>query len=716
MIKKLLILITVFIFIGCGSGGSSSVDENQNIDPLFQEISVGFGSAGGVDFLDENNNTVWLNAVDLMLDSDIENTWASKNIYNYNSFSFYNLQKYLKNSKFLVYWLTESWDESWFDINKIQSAIDKGYIPVFNYWYFGDGLTTFPTDSEIENYYENVKKVSSFLSKLKGKKLLILEPEFNKNSVISSEENAKKFALIISNAIDTIKNENSDIFFSLCMADTGSRGANSLLEKCGYDNCALGDKYEWNKTDRVYKYLYKKLDFLSFQEMVGQFSRNPQNPGSWDEPIPISYTKEDLGIEYLSTRISNMSKFLYDKYKKPVFLPYIAIASGVWSDSNGDEKVSEDEVDKDGWNEYISLTYKNLRENRDTLLKNGLFGYAPMALFDHPRHDYGGYQYFMQNEYHLGLINTGAKDEVNAHLFGDLMPKGSELLNYIFAPIKDVYEKNVNINKIKCEAENGESCQEIATLKLNSYYDMTIEKTEKEKNSSAILIPLYSYPNWYDSDYVWQKLIDIKNRNLDKRVVAIINPSNGHFSSENSDYIQGLKDLIKANIEVVGYVYTSYGSRSENEIFQDIDNWSDIYKLYGIRGIFFDETSTDESKLGFYITVSNYAKSKGFYFNILNPGITTEQIYVDSGVTEIIVTYENDYASFKNSPPTTYNEPSILTSLAFLVYEMDGNKTNELYDFSKGKKFDYFYVTEDNDSNPWDSVSEYLEDEITILY
>jgi hypothetical protein len=85
---------------------------------------------------------------------------------------------------------------------------------------------TFPTDDEIDKYYENVQKVSSFLSKLKGKKLLILEPEFNKDSVLSSEEKSKKFASIMSKSIDIVKAKNSYVFVSLCMTDTGNRGEN----------------------------------------------------------------------------------------------------------------------------------------------------------------------------------------------------------------------------------------------------------------------------------------------------------------------------------------------------------------------------------------------------------------------------------------------------------------------------------------------------------
>jgi len=74
-----------------------------------------------------------------------------------------------------------------------------------------------------------------------------------------------------------------------------------------------------------------------------------------------------------------------------------------------------------------------LSELRPELQKNGLFGFAPMALFDNPRHDYGGYQYFMNNEYHLGIIGSSATDEVDAGAYGDLNFKGS-ILEYIYNP------------------------------------------------------------------------------------------------------------------------------------------------------------------------------------------------------------------------------------------------------------------------------------------
>jgi len=65
---------------------------------------------------------------------------------------------------------------------------------------------------------------------------------------------------------------------------------------------------------------------------------------------------------------------LHQKYQKPVFLPYIAVASGVWFDEDKDGEIDNEEFDPDGWNDKIVNVYKNLK-------KKGQF-YWKMAFLD----------------------------------------------------------------------------------------------------------------------------------------------------------------------------------------------------------------------------------------------------------------------------------------------------------------------------------------------
>jgi len=229
-----------------------------------------------------------------------------------------------------------------------------------------------------------------------------------------------------------------------------------------------------------------------------------------------------------------------------------------------------------------------------------------------------------------------------------------------------------------------------------------------------ILIPLYSYPNWNEDDYLWQQLIEIKNDYPNIEIVAIVNPNNGHFREQNSDFSKGIQDLVEADIKVVGYVYTQYANRNSQEVIDDIEAWRDIYKNDGVSGIFFDEVSTNRDDLTYYNNLSMEAKNRELNFIILNSGITTDQAYIDLGIADIVVTYENPNRELLENPPSSYNRPSQTTDLSILIYQMEDDNVDDLISFAREHKFKYIYFTEDGfDGNPWDSISEYLESEVS---
>ncbi len=427
--QKALFSIFLFFLIFAGCGENSDIVDGEKVeikDELFSEFGVGFGATYAFGFAKKDSfEKVWVSSISLINQDD---NLKFKDIKNFDEDEFKKIQKSLSTSKFVVYWIPKNWKESWFDINELQKAMDGGLVPVFIYWYFGDFLMNgMPNTLESDEYREDNERLSSFLSKLKGKKLLILEPEFNKKSVLKDEETKLGFAEIIRDAIITIKAKNSDTLFSLAMMDRGRRDVKSV-STCGYENCALGDKKAWVEVDTIYNALLDELDFISFQQMIGQFSRDPNNPGTWESPNPISYKDSKIGIDFLAARVINFSTFLNKRYKKPIFLPYIAIASATWNDNNLNNKIEQIELDKEGWIPKIDKTYKDLLIDKKRLQDAGLFGICAMELFDDPNHDEGGYQFFIDNEYHLGVIATKNND-------GAFMPKGS-VLDILFPKVR----------------------------------------------------------------------------------------------------------------------------------------------------------------------------------------------------------------------------------------------------------------------------------------
>lgn len=420
-------LLTLSLFSGCGTQTSTTTQPTTTPD-VFNSFGIGIGDASSFKFQSYSSQPTYISLDDLVLNTSLaSNNYYKENIYNYDAQAFSTLQTYLSKSKFFTIWVTKGWSEEWYDIDAITNLIKSGKIPVFVYWYFGDDLVyAMPTQQELDEYAQDVARFSSLLSEFHTTKLIILEPEFNEDLVL---EHLNEFSSVISNAIDTIKAKNKDALLSLCMTDAGNRSVTQTYESCGYENCALGDKEAWSLTKPIYDALLNKLDFISFQEMVGQFSRDPSNENETKQPVAKSYSDEEIGIDYLPQRIENFSAYLSQTYHKPVFLPYITIATASWQDSNEDGIIQEDEVIKDGWEDKADYVYKNL--NKTKLQNNNLFGYSIMTLFDQSDHDIEGYQYFMNNEYHLGIIKSSAPDGSRDGIYGDIEFK-KEILDSLF--------------------------------------------------------------------------------------------------------------------------------------------------------------------------------------------------------------------------------------------------------------------------------------------
>lgn len=403
--------------------------------------NIGIGSSEGIDFEGKDGSAVWLDVVDLMVkESKLDTPYYDK-IKDYNLSMMEKIKSNLTNADFLVLWLTNGWEEGWFNIEKLQNFLDHNKTLIFNYYYFGDVMGGDEGFEYVllhkDEYLKNSIKVGEFLSKLKGNIAVVMEPEFNK-VWIKDKTKAKKFASILSKAIENIKSK-ADVLISIGLMDTGRRDGNYKFE----------DINEWNISSNVISYLEDKLDFITISELVSDFhkdtSKFPQN-------FVVKHTYDET---YLDKRIANWSSFLNQKYMLPVLLGYIAIPEDSWNDLNGDNQVQPNEILKNGWINNSVRIYYHLKRDQKELFKYGLIGFAPMALFDDPQHDINGYQYLSNNEYHIGLIHTDALDGVDLHRKGKFFLKSKNsitLLDVIYSNNEyQVFEKGWNLVSLNKE-------------------------------------------------------------------------------------------------------------------------------------------------------------------------------------------------------------------------------------------------------------------------
>jgi len=303
---------------------------NTITHPLFGKFNIGIGSGQGIDFEAVDGSKVWLNVVDLMTPADLNKSYY-RNIKDYNLTMFKKIQSKLTNADSLTLWMVKGWQESWFNKEKLQKLLDHNKTIIFNYWYFGD---TIGGDNAIDlilaekdQYLEDASRLGRFIADLNGTVAVVMEPEFNKASIVNSTKNSALCASILKEAMKKIRAQKSDVLLSICPMDTGIR--RSLTSYGGYKRDSLEDKNEWSRFLPAIDALKDELDFITIQEMVSQFTKDPSKFPS-DELI--SYTKEELGLRNLPKRIENFSSFLNERYYLPVLLGYITLPETGWKD------------------------------------------------------------------------------------------------------------------------------------------------------------------------------------------------------------------------------------------------------------------------------------------------------------------------------------------------------------------------------------------------
>lgn len=225
-----------------------------------------------------------------------------------------------------------------------------------------------------------------------------------------------------------------------------------------------------------------------------------------------------------------------------------------------------------------------------------------------------------------------------------------------------------------------------------------------------LLIPLYSYPNWYDAqNYIWDDIVAASSR---VPITVIINPSSGPGGGPpNSDYEFGLNMLRQAGVTILGYVYTDYGKRDVNDVKADVDLYD---RHFGIDGIFFDCVASDAGKLSYYEELCHYVESlRNLRRVILNPGTHIDEDYFSQAVGDIIVVFEGYSEDWYSYQPDTYLSTYPAEQLAILVHTVPDTDTMRSHiELALKRNIGYVYVTHDKLQNPWDSLPTFWETEI----
>jgi hypothetical protein len=239
-----------------------------------------------------------------------------------------------------------------------------------------------------------------------------------------------------------------------------------------------------------------------------------------------------------------------------------------------------------------------------------------------------------------------------------------------------------------------------------------------------ILLPLYSYPNWYagPAAYEWD---DVAAAASQVPITAIINPNSGpNGGAPNADYIHGMGDLMAAGVTMVGYVYTSYGNttlRPLLDVQHDIDLYEQHFSAYGVSGIFLDEASNDPAKEPYYAALYSYIKSKPHLSKVItNPGINIPEPFITAPTADTTVIFESTsgWTGYTADPYVANYSANRFASLMLnvpTIAEMRG-----AIDLAVQRNVGYVYVTDDTilaapNDNPFDRLPTYWQAEVSYV-
>lgn len=221
----------------------------------------------------------------------------------------------------------------------------------------------------------------------------------------------------------------------------------------------------------------------------------------------------------------------------------------------------------------------------------------------------------------------------------------------------------------------------------------------------GILVPAYFSPGakWNEMDFAASRV----------PLIAIMNPDNGPGASQSSSYISALASLHQAGGKVIGYIYSSYGTRPLSNVEADINNYISWYQ---VDGFFVDEMTDDSSasNLTYYASLYQYIKGKGANYNVTgNPGENTQESYITQPADDRLMIFENNGAKYTSFAPSSWVYKYPADQFDHLPYDVTNITTMSNYvSLAINRNAGWVYIS---DSTLYSVLPSYWTNEVNLI-
>ncbi len=240
--------------------------------------------------------------------------------------------------------------------------------------------------------------------------------------------------------------------------------------------------------------------------------------------------------------------------------------------------------------------------------------------------------------------------------------------------------------------------------------------TRREMN---VVIPAYIYPSTQEPNAsYWNKILAdaVRAGKVGFRLAVVVNPSSGDFTTEDPNYTAIIDRLDAAGALVIGYVYSSYGTRPVTTVRTNIEAYRAIYPK--VKGIFIDEAQMDSSHFGYYWALRRTVNQNfgGGAFVIGNaPGSQLSHTRYRE-LFDLTIAYENvggALASFVQQDIVRYASPSQIGYIVNAVDQISSTSAQTRacgilkslrYAPTSTRNAGWWYLTTDSGANAYDTL------------
>lgn len=260
------------------------------------------------------------------------------------------------NTNAVSIWINRDWQEDWYSAEDIQRKyIDRGYTPVFIFYWFADDISPDFVETNREAYLKDLQRFTTFIQQIDGEKLVILNPEFNQNGIGAYAP----FNDLLIESMQMVR-QAPDTKVSFCVGDFG-------------DYSYVRDLQNWKTFHPSIVRAAQEADFISFQEMRAVTRNSVQ------------------GLDQTPYRALEFARYLHETYNKPTFFAYLALSS----------YGPEGEDVQDAVYKQFSALLPIFKQQAD------LIGFNSFHLLDVPYHQ----GYFKEAEKHFGLMDQRGREK-----------------------------------------------------------------------------------------------------------------------------------------------------------------------------------------------------------------------------------------------------------------------------------------------------------------